>query len=49
MLIIIPNLGNETDKRFILYRFSVAAGQEHPSTGTDEMPDPTGSKVVKVR
>jgi len=38
MLVIIPNEGDETDKKYLVYRYEAGKGQPDESTPTDQLP-----------
>lgn len=38
MLVIVPNIGDETDKKYLVYRFVAGKGQPEESTPTDQLP-----------
>ncbi|WP_198360230.1 hypothetical protein [Burkholderia ubonensis] len=38
MLVVIPNLGHETDKKYLVYHYVAGRGQPNESTATDKLP-----------
>lgn len=48
MLVVIPNGGNETEKRFLVYRSLGEKGQDEQSEPVDALPDETGFSVIHL-
>ncbi len=48
MLVVVPNLGGETDKKYIVYQFIAGKGQLEESMATDKLPVP-GHELLPVR
>jgi hypothetical protein len=40
MLVVIPNEGHETDKKYLVYQYVSGNGQPDESTATDQLPVP---------
>ncbi|AOK15811.1 MULTISPECIES: hypothetical protein [Burkholderia cepacia complex] len=38
MLVVIPNIGHETDKKYLVYHYVAGRGQPNESTATDKLP-----------
>ncbi|WP_242538972.1 hypothetical protein [Trinickia acidisoli] len=41
MLVVIPNTGHETDKKYLVYQYVAGKGQPDQSTATDKLPAST--------
>ncbi len=48
MLLVFPNLGNESARKFIVYRFVSDVGQEENPSFVDQLPRRTSYKVSKI-
>lgn len=45
MLVVIPNEGNESDKKYLVYRFVAGKGQPDASAATDKLPVPARALI----
>jgi hypothetical protein len=48
MIIIVPNKGYETDKKYLVYEYTSGIGQPEDSTPTDKLPKPI-RQLIKIR
>jgi hypothetical protein len=48
MLLVFPNLGNESARKFIVYRFVSTVGQDENPSYVDQLPKRTSYKVSKL-
>jgi hypothetical protein len=49
MLVVIPNLGHETGKKYLIYRYIAGKGQEPKAQASDTLPEPDGAEVVLLK
>jgi len=48
MMVVIPNIGFEMDKRFIVYRFVAGRGADEESFSSDTLPNSTDYQVIRI-
>jgi hypothetical protein len=48
MLLVIPNTGNETPKKYLIYRYETGKGQPDDATATDQLPT-LESNLIPIR
>ncbi|MDN7879249.1 hypothetical protein [Burkholderia aenigmatica] len=49
VLVVIPNLGNETSKKYIIYRYAADSGQTFEPAASNEMPEGNRNEVVFLK
>lgn len=48
MLVVIPNIGNETNKRYLIYRYVTGQGQPDESDASDQLPNAGAYEVMRI-